>query len=186
VKLRRSSAGIATVLFLLCTPIRHTIGADDARSLETAIKATYLAKFASFVTWPDQAFSASAGTFNLCVVGGTPFGALLDRAVAGQSVEGRPIAVFRIPTVSQTDNCQIVYLAANDPHSARQSLIAIAGLPILTITDAAAADAYKGMINFVVVDNRVRFEIDDAAAMRSSLVVSSKLLSVALSVKTKP
>jgi len=62
----------------------------------------------------------------------------------------------------------------------------VAGRPVLTITDEVSEDAAKGMINFVIADDRVRFEIDAAAAARSGLPISSKLLDVALSVRTKP
>jgi len=48
-------------------------------SLETAVKATYLYKFAPFVTWPQR-----PGPFVICVVGRDPFGPVLDQAVAGQ------------------------------------------------------------------------------------------------------
>jgi len=61
-----------------------------------------------------------------------------------------------------------------------------ASAPVLTVTDSIDALDAKGMINFVVADNRVRFEIDDAAARRSGLVISSKLLSLALSVRPSP
>jgi hypothetical protein len=37
----------------------------------------------------------------------------------------------------------------------------------------------------VIHDNRVRFEIDDAAAARNGLTISSKLLGLALSVKPR-
>jgi hypothetical protein len=42
------------------------------------------------------------------------------------------------------------------------------------------------MINFIVADNRVRFEIDEAAARRNGLQISSKLLSLAASVRPAP
>jgi len=57
---------------------------------------------------------------------------------------------------------------------------------VLTITDGVADPAARGMINFVIVDNRVRFEIDAGGARRAGLDISSKLLSLAVSVRPAP
>jgi hypothetical protein len=57
-------------------------------------------------------------------------------------------------------------------------------LPLLVVT-SQAAEGHKGIINFVIRDDRVRFEIDDAEAARRGLTISSKLLSLAVSVKPR-
>ena len=49
---------------------------------------------------------------------------------------------------------------------------AMRGKPILTVTDEASSADIKGIINFVIRDNRVRFEIDEAAAVADGLVIS--------------
>ena len=54
------------------------------------------------------------------------------------------------------------------------------GAPVLTVTDDAGDPAARGMIDFVLRDGRVRFRIDPRAAERSGLVISSKLLSLAV------
>jgi len=56
---------------------------------------------------------------------------------------------------------------------------------VLTITDAPADARDTGIINFVIRDNRVRFEIDLDAAARNQLTISSKLLSLATKVRAR-
>ena len=53
---------------------------------------------------------------------------------------------------------------------------------MLTVTDAAVSRDEKGIVHFVIHDDRVRFEIDDRAAAENGLMISSKVLSLALSV----
>jgi hypothetical protein len=55
---------------------------------------------------------------------------------------------------------------------------------VLTVTEAEAPDR-RGMVNFVLQENRVRFEIDEAAAAQSGVEISAKLLRLALSVRRK-
>jgi hypothetical protein len=75
----------------------------------------------------------------------------------------------------------MIYFGASDSATLTQQLAAVQGLPVLTVTDSVSEPAAKGMINFVVADNRVRFEIDNDAALRAGIVISSKLLNLAIS-----
>jgi hypothetical protein len=153
---------------------------DVPNSLEMAVKAAFLYKFQPFVAWPDGAFPSPTAPFTLCVVGKNPFGALLDRVVDGQRVGDRDVVVRPIATVSPGDHCQILYVGADDPAVAEKLQEPVAGTPVLTVTDGINDPAAKGIINFVIVDDSVHFEIDDAAARKSGLVISSRLLSLAI------
>ncbi len=60
------------------------------------------------------------------------------------------------------------------------------GAPILTVTDSSMrGPGSKGVIDFVIKDNRVRFDIDDQAAAKNGLNISSKLLSLAVAVRPR-
>jgi hypothetical protein len=170
------------LLSALAAPVGATAAEDG--SLEYAVKATYLYKFAPFVDWPPAAFPSAASPVNICILGNDPFGEILDRAVAGQRIGGRSLAVVRIVHAGGPTACHVMYVAEQDGEAA-QALAAVRGAPVLTVTDSAGDPETKGIINFVVRDNRVRFEIDDSAAARNGLTISSKLLSLALAVRPR-
>jgi hypothetical protein len=153
-----------------------------AASLEYAVKATYLHKFAPFVEWPNAAAEFPGGDFTVCVVGNDPLGTVLDRAVIGQDVAGRPIAIRRFASVTGNPGCAVMFVTGSDTQSIAATLAAVRGAPVLTVTDGASDSAAKGIINFVIQDDRVRFEIDDGAASASGLTISSKLLNLAVHV----
>jgi hypothetical protein len=143
-----------------------------AQPLEYAVKAAFLTKFAAFVSWP----SAAAAPARLCVVGEDPFGPALEAAARGQ------VAVRRMPVVDRAAGCQVLYVSGSSKQSVGQALAAVRGAPVLTVTDAARGPQ-RGMIHFVVFQDRVRFHIDAAQASESGLAISSKLLALGLSVK---
>jgi hypothetical protein len=151
------------------------------QSLEYAVKATYLYKFAPFVEWPP---GRSAGALDLCVAGDDPFGPLLERAVGGQRIGERPIALRRLDAAGSVEECDILYVAGSSEQSVAEALDAARGAPVLTVTDAAQGDA-RGIVHFVIRDNRVRFEIDSQAAAASGLKISSKLLDLAVNVRRR-
>ncbi len=153
----------------------------DARAstLETSVKATYIYKLAPFVTWPQ---SDPAKPFVICVVGADPFGAVLDQAVAGQVYAQRPIQVTRLDAVNPQSGCDIAYLGGSHAQPVEAALQALHGTPVLTVTDENAPD---GIIAFRLSGGHVRFRVDQEAADNAGLTISSKLLDLALSVRTK-
>lgn len=163
-------------------------GAGSARaqsdSLEYAVKATYLYKFVPFVEWPRGTFPAPTDPFVICVAGDDPFGEVLDRAVDGQRLGEHPIVISRMAQYDSGRTCHILYAMGSETQPAQSILQLARGLPVLTVTDAARGSDAKGIIHFLVLDNRVRFEIDDRSAATNNLRISSKLLSLA--VATRP
>jgi hypothetical protein len=150
--------------------------------LEAAVKATYLYKVAPFIDWPAP---PPASGFTICIVGNDTLGGVLDQAVAGQRVKDRPILVRRLAVFADDALCQIVYASGSPAQPVPAILASLRGKPIFTVTDGARETAAKGMLNFVVVDNRIRFGIDDRSAAESGLVISSKLLSLAVNVRPR-
>lgn len=151
----------------------------ENEQLAFAVKAAFITKFVPFVEWPDGVFYAPAGAVRICVVGQDPFGDLLDRVAAGQFIEGHPMIVQRLPVIRRDSGCQIVFAAGSAEQPVADILNTVRGLPVLTMTDDATTAQSRGIINFVIIDNRVRFEIDDSAAAANGLTISSKLLSLA-------
>jgi hypothetical protein len=143
-------------------------------SLEYTVKAVYLTKFAPFVQWPVEPVIGSP--LALCVAGSDPFGTVLDKAIMGQV--GRPIVVKRLAVLTPDSGCHVAFVGSGA--AAAQSLAAVRGQPVLTVSENAADDSARGIVNFIVRAGRVRFEIDKPTAERSRLVISSKLLNLAV------
>jgi hypothetical protein len=148
-------------------------------SLEYSVKAAYLARFAPFIDWPADAFAGPDAPLNICVLGPDPFGAGLEKATAGQKDGGHPLAVRRMETLLPEGACQILFI--HDAALADEALDALKTRPVMTVTDSGMSA--HGIISFVVIDNHVRFDIDDDAARRVGLKISSKLLTLAHAVR---
>jgi len=152
----------------------------DPTSLAVEVKATYLDKFGEFVDWPPAALGATTDPVRLCVVGDDPFGAVLDQAVHGQRIGSHPVLLVRLDKVDRIADCHILFAAGSRQESVAHVLDKVRGAPVLTVTDGVGDPAARGMINFVQLSNRVRFEIDNASATQAGLTISSKLLSLAI------
>jgi hypothetical protein len=178
----RTVRRVCAIVAWLCAACVSVSSRAQSPDVEYAVKATYLYKFAPFVEWPVGVFAAPAGPFVICVAGNDPVAALADEAVRGQRVGAHPIEVLHLPATGREAGCHVLYVAQRG-NAGVTDLRAVRGKPVLTVTDDA--DDAHGIINFVVRDNRVRFEIDQNAAAENNLVISSKLLNLAVRVRPK-
>lgn len=146
---------------------------------EHQIKAVFLFNFIQFVEWPLQAFDSIEAPVVIGILGKDPFGPYLDEVLSGEVVNGRPVIVKRFSTVSEIENCHILYIH-NPPIDNYQTIFnKIEERNILTISDDVAFMKEGGMIRFVNVNNRVQFQINPDAAKKANLTISSKLLRLA-------
>jgi hypothetical protein len=122
----------------------------------------------------------SAPDFDICILGSDPFGAVLDDLVEGETVGSRKI-VIRRNRREVPNSCQVVFVS--HPDSDLTKRIANLGPGILTVGEGDSFLRDGGMIAFVVENRHVRFDVNQAAANRAQLRLSSKLLSVARSVE---
>ncbi|MDB5457758.1 MAG: putative transrane protein [Caulobacter sp.] len=177
---RRAAIGRLAAACVLGLALPPSAWAGDAAA-EYAIKAAYLAKFALFVEWPGDAAPAAGAPLQICVLGPDPFGPSLARTAG----EARPIVVRRLTSAAATAGCHVLYLAEPSSRAVAEALRAVRGAPVLTVTDGARQQAVRGVIHFEIRDNRVRFHIDDQAAGEDRLIISSRLLALALSVRRR-
>ena len=98
----------------------------------------------------------------------------------GQKDRDHPLAVRRL--AAPEPGCHILF--AGDAAAAEQVLDAVRGTPVVTVSDSGQPS--RGMISFVIAGNNVRFDIDAAAVESVRLRFSSKLLSLARSVRRSP
>lgn len=155
----------------------------DSANVELAVKAAYLYKFLGYVEWPPAQFPGPGAPFVIGVAGNDPLASELERITAGRSVKDRQITVRRVRPDDSLTGLHLLYVGPGDSAHQAHLLKQAQQRPILTVTDAGPMPA-AGIIRFKVVDNRVRFEIALGAAQHSGLQVSSRLLSVALAVRT--
>jgi hypothetical protein len=143
-------------------------------TLEYRVKAAYLFNFTKFVEWPATAFEPG-GRFGICIAEANPFGPVLTSTLVGEVVAGRMLAARVVR--GAVDRCQVLFVpraVAAAPYLRRTM-----GQPILTVGESAEFLQQGGMINLIVEEGKVRFEIDQEAVMRQRLTISSRLLRLA-------
>ncbi len=156
-----------------------------ARLRESLIKVAFLYNFARFTDWPAHAFQDSLTPFRFCVLGDDPFGAAFD-SIAAKAIRGRTVALSRLASVREAALCHVLFVSESEKRRLAEILASVRDLPVLTVADMAAFARSGGIINLKTVQNKIRFEVNLAAARRAGLRLSSKFLSLATIVRNKP
>lgn len=172
-----------TLLYLVtCLVTAQAASAATLPPREAAVKATFLVKFTSYIDWPKDTLSAGQPVV-LCVYGQDPFGQVLDRAALQHGGDERRVIIRRISMSVQINSCHLAYVGGT-ARNVSQAITSVNYRPVVTITDAQISNL-KGVVHFQIVAGKVRFEINDIAARRSGLNISSQLLGLALSVRSE-
>jgi len=152
-------------------------------TLERSVKAAYLSKFLGYV---DFAETAASAPLNVGVLAADDIAAELTRITAGRPVNGRPVQVRRLRDGEPLDGLEMVFIGA-DASRPVQALRNAAEKSVLSVTEMDNGLQQGAVINFRLVDDRVRFEVSLPAAEKGRLRLSSRLLSVAYHIqKDKP
>lgn len=146
---------------------------------EYRVKAAFLYNFARFTSWPASAASA----FNVCIMGGNPFDGAVD-ALREKLVHDQPLTVSYINDTNNAADCQLLFINRSLADHVDRIIAGLGRLPILTISDMDGFIRHGGIIGFLSINNRIRFEINVTAASNAGLSISSKLLSLATAVES--
>ena len=141
---------------------------------EYQLKAAFLLNFARYAEWP----SLPPGSLKICLYGRDPFGAALS-SLEHRQVQGREVKVVLLGSIEQASACQLLFISDSEERRSATLLRSLAGTPVLTVSDMEGFVDEGGGIGFVLVDDRIRFDINNAAIQRGGMKLSAQLLRLA-------
>src|SRR6185437_5808520 len=149
---------------------------------EYQIKAAFVYNFVKFVEWPPEAFASTNSPLVIGVLGKNVFGDNLEQAIQNKVINNHPLQLKVFPSVAEAGGCQVLFISASEKKHYSEILKVVRDKSILTVSESESVDFIDdgGIINFVIVDNHVRFQINNARARKVGLKMSSDLLNLAV------
>jgi hypothetical protein len=154
-------------------------GQSGAAALERSVKAAFIYKFLGYTEFPANAFSDPAAPLVIGVAGSDDMAAELGRIVAGRSINNRPVVVRPFRDGDSLSAVQLLFVAGADCTRATRLLRQAPAAPVLLVTECGNGLQAGSIINFKIVEERVRFDVSLDAADRNNIKLSSRLLTVA-------
>lgn len=161
-------------LFLLLTNVAH------AQVSEYEYKAAFIERFTRFVEWPENSnLSDSDHPFKIAVIGENSFGPALVDLFTHAKVKNKEAEITFTNNISDLLDANLVFVSSSEKRRIEEILSAIAGKPILIISDSRGFCEMGTHINMYKDGAYIRYEINPSALEKSGLKVNSLLLTSA-------
>jgi hypothetical protein len=180
----RSAAGrwlgvLALTMLLVFVGAAPAMAQTELQAPEYRVKAAFVYKFGDYIEWPAEAFADPNGPLVIGVVGADALADELTRITNGRTVGGRPVVVRKLKYGDPLSGLQMVFIGKSTSEQLAATLGASKGQACLTVTESEDGLRLGSVINFVVVSDKVRFDVALPSAEASRLKISSRLLAVA-------
>jgi hypothetical protein len=191
---------IPIVLVLLCAVIQGTVHGQDnsGKEREYKIKAAFLYNFIKFVDWPEEKIKNANDAMVIGIIGKDPFGnafePVKDKNVKGQKAIIKYFKSYEAFSQNQTElkeiseeltKCNLLFISSSEINYLDKIINIIKNSNVLTVGENKDFLKAEGIINFLLEENKVRFEINLVAAKKSKLQIRSQLLRLAKNVIEK-
>lgn len=152
-------------------------GKTDAQiSREYDLKAAFIFNFSQYIEWQN----GDPDTLYVCVLGSSPITAKLREIGRQHLFHNRHLLVREAQSLAEIKKCQMLFVSKASPVPVQEVVNAFSVRPTVLIGEEPG-NALKGMnINFIVVDNKLRFEINMKTPNSSLIKFSSTMLKHAL------
>ncbi|MES2703301.1 MAG: YfiR family protein [Bacteroidota bacterium] len=163
-------AGALCCLLLVCSSFRP----QPARDAEYRLKAAFLYNFTQYFEWEEPVKDVVVG-----VLGSSPITDPLEQIALAKAGGNKRIIVKHFNTIKDISYCHILFISQN-AYVPLDEVLSRASKGTLTVTEKAGCGAQGAGINFIIVNNKLKFESNLKAINAAGLKASSQLLKLAI------
>ena len=186
---------IFAVIFLVLLLAAQSL-AESPSSQEYQIKAAFLYNFIQFVDWPEEKSADSNEPVTIGIIGKDPFGNAFD-PVEDKDAKVRKVLIKRFKTfeelkkagekdkslldreIESMRKCHLLFICSSEEKSVGEITNLVKDYSVLTVGDVKGFLEAGGVTNFIVEEQKVRFEINVTTAKQAKLQIRSQLLRLA-------
>ncbi|MFC1852192.1 YfiR family protein [candidate division CSSED10-310 bacterium] len=171
---------ILLILFMFVFSFSLISGADDSLQntpeFSAKVKAVFIFNMLKYVQWPDD---SAISSYDIVILGESSIARPLQKIAETRSVNKKPLRIRLEQNIEQIQNCHVLFISSTVEPQINGILKTLEQRHILTIGDLEGLGARGVIINFILVEGKIKFEINSQAAKRASLQLSSQLLKLA-------
>lgn len=160
---------------------------------EYVIKSMFIIKAAEFISWPKSSgIDKKGSTFKICIIGSTPLKRELeevtsgkfiqDQIIPGKKIKGKKVEIIYSDDIDSIPECHIVFISKSHSSKLEDIIKILENKPILTVADSEGFASKGVMLNLVIRNNTVKYEINQAAIKKAKLKTDSMFLKYAISI----
>lgn len=143
---------------------------------EANLKAAFIYNFTEYVDWQD---SDPDPQFVIGILGPSPVSNSLKQIAAAKTVKNKRMVIKTFSTPAEIDNCNILFISKNSTFPLQDVLKKVSP-HVLTISEEDGYAQQGTVFNFLIKDNKLKFEANLKALAHADLKASSQLLKLAI------
>ena len=150
--------------------------ANGQQTTDYKVHANIIYRFTKYIEWPEH---RQSGDFVIGIVGDSPLYEELGALTANKSVNEQRIVIRKFAANGSSYNCQILFISEEESRNLKRIAALTADQPVLLITEENGLAKKGSCINFIIVDDRLKLEINKNNVLSRNLNIASELLKLA-------
>lgn len=172
------------LLFILFSFILFTSSVvvipDQSDEANARIKSIYIYNFTKYIEWPDN---YKEGNFVIGFLGSnSALLSELSKMSETKKVGNQDIQIRNITTIDNSDKFNIIYILTDNSTQLSEVLTKVKGKSTLIVTEKPGLAKQGSGINFVIVENKQKIELNKSNIEKYKLKIASTLVNMALPV----
>ena len=149
-------------------------------SQDEMFKSLFIYNFTKNIEWPAE---YNSGDFVITVLGNSAIIAELEKIAKLKKVGNQTIVIKKVNEVTEIDKCHMIYIVPSKSTQLSNVLTKLTGKPVVIIGDQEGLAKNGAGLNFVKIDGKQKFEINQASIEKGGLKVNSYLVTLGIVVK---
>ncbi len=161
-------------LFLLIGSMVVAAASLKSQSVEYAVKAMYIEKFARFTDWNT---SLSGEHFVIAVLGESPFTGELEKVASKTKIKNKSVQIIYAKKLEEAKDCNLLFVCSSEKSRLTNILHRFENTNILIIADSPGFCKKGVHLNFYLDEaETIKFEVNPTALRRANLTIEMQLL----------
>ena len=168
-------------LTLLCAlSFLSTLEASAQQPADYAIQANIIYRFTKYIEWPEN---KKSGDFIIGIVGDSPLTDELKSFIANKTVSNRKIVIKTFSSSAEVYPCHILFISEDESGSVKKIAARTSGSSLLLVSESEGLAQKGSCINFVIIADHLKLEINKNNIEQRNLNIASELLQLGKLVK---
>lgn len=156
-------------LFIVLTSMNSQTGIPRAQAM-------FIYNFSRLIEWPA---AYKTGQFVIGVLGSSATYTELQSYTANKSIGSQDITIKKFNSTAEIGQCHILFVPFAKTKQLPEIITALGNKSTLVIGEKSGAIDLGAALNFVVIGDKLKFEVKAANATKNNIKVSSKLSEMA-------
>lgn len=149
---------------------------QPTKDVNLRVKAVYVYKFAQYVDWPK---SFKTGDFIIGVFGDDKLYNEMQTSYSNKMIGNQTIKIKKYDAVADVEQCHILFVAEKNSDKVAEMVKKYKSKSTLIVTEKEGKMKDGAIINFIMKDGKLKYEVSKTNATKHNLTVGQSLTSIA-------